>query len=53
MFRGTMLDAIFGNSGNKKQQHDELQALIAQARDKRAALSAMLTQMAGGTSKLA
>ena len=31
----------------------ELQALIAQARDERAALSAMLTQMAGGTSTLA
>ena len=49
-----MLDALFGgNSGNKKQQHDELQALVNQARDERAALSAMLTQMAGGTSKLA
>ena len=46
-------DAIFGNAGNKKQQQDELQALVTQARDERAALSAMLTQMAGGTSKLA
>ena len=49
----TMLDALFGSQGNKKQQVDELQALITQARDERAALSAMLTQMAGGTSKLA
>src|SRR5437870_3965573 len=49
-----MLDAIFGSSsGNKKQQTDELQTLIAQAKDERTALSAMLTQMAGGTSKLA
>ncbi|MDP2389214.1 MAG: hypothetical protein Q8N52_02705, partial [Acidobacteriota bacterium] len=49
-----MLDALFGgNSGNKKQQHDELQALVTQAREERAALSAMLTQMAGGTAKLA
>jgi chromosome segregation ATPase len=49
-----MLDALFGNAGgNKKQQQDELQALVNQARDERAALSAMLTQMAGGTSKLA
>ena len=48
-----MLDAIFGNAGNKKQQQDDLQALVNQARDERAALSAMLTQMAGGTSKLA
>ena len=49
-----MLDALFGNaSGNKKQQQDELQALVNQARDERTALSAMLTQMAGGTSKLA
>ena len=48
-----MLDAIFGKTGNKKQQVDELQALVNQARDERTALSAMLTQMAGGTSKLA
>ncbi len=49
-----MLDALFGgNSGNKKQQQEELQALVNQAREERAALSAMLTQMAGGTSKLA
>jgi len=49
-----MLDALFGgNSGNKKQQQEELQALVHQAREERAALSAMLTQMAGGTSKLA
>jgi len=49
-----MLDALFGgNSGNKKQQQDELQTLVHQARDERAALSAMLTQMAGGTSKMA
>ena len=49
-----MLEALFGgNSGSKKQQHDELQALVNQAREERAALSAMLTQMAGGTSKLA
>ena len=50
----TMLDAIFGStSPNKKSQQDELQALIAQAREERTMLSAMLTQMAGGTSKLA
>jgi len=48
-----MLDAIFGKTGNNKQQVDELQALVNQARDERTALSAMLTQMAGGTSKLA
>ena len=49
-----MLDALFGgNQGNKKPQTDELQTLVAQAREERAALSAMLTQMAGGTSKLA
>ncbi len=49
-----MLDGLFGgNQGNKKHQTDELQTLVAQAREERAALSAMLTQMAGGTSKLA
>lgn len=47
-----MLDSLFGSPASKKQQ-DELQALVAQARDERTALSAMLTQMAGGTSKLA
>jgi chromosome segregation ATPase len=49
----TMLDALFGTQGGKKQQHDELQMLIAQAKEERTMLSAMLTQMAGGTSKLA
>ncbi len=49
-----ILDALFGgNSGNKKQQQEELQSLVNQAREERAALSAMLTQMAGGTAKLA
>ncbi|HEX4912437.1 MAG TPA: hypothetical protein VFV51_00700, partial [Vicinamibacterales bacterium] len=48
-----MLDAFFGSSTNKKSQQDELQALIAQAKEERTLLSAMLTQMAGGTSKLA
>ena len=49
-----MLDALFGgNSVNKQQQQDELQALVNQAREERAALSAMLTQMADSTSKLA
>jgi chromosome segregation ATPase len=48
-----MLDALFGSQGSKKQQQDELQALIAQAKEERTALSAMLTQMASGTSKLA
>ena len=48
-----MLDAIFGNTTQNKKQLDELQTLVSQARDERAALSAMLTQMAGGTSKLA
>ena len=49
-----MLDALFGASqSSKNQQQDELQALIAQAREERAALERMLTQMAGGTSKLA
>ena len=47
-----MLDTLFGSGGGRKQ-NDELQALIAQARDERAALSAMLMQIAGGTSKLA
>ena len=49
----TMLDALFGKSAGSKQQVDELQALVNQAKEERAALSAMLTQMAGGTSKLA
>lgn len=48
-----MLDALFGTPGKNKTQQDELQALIAQAREERTMLSAMLTQMAGGTSKLA
>jgi chromosome segregation ATPase len=48
-----MLDALFGSTGSKKTQQDELQALIAQAKEERTMLSAMLTQMAGGTSKLA
>src|SRR5688572_12439634 len=48
-----MLDALFGKSGNSKQQSDELQSLVNQAREERTALSAMLTQMASGTSKLA
>ena len=49
-----MLDSIFGSSSQqKKQQQDELQALIDQARDERTALGALLTQLAGGTSKLA
>jgi chromosome segregation ATPase len=48
-----MLDALFGTPGKNKNQQDELQALIAQAREERTMLSAMLTQMAGGTSKLA
>ncbi len=48
-----MLDALFGAQGKNKGQQDELQALIAQAKEERTALSAMLTQMAGGTSKLA
>ena len=48
-----MLDALFGTQGSKNRQQDELQALIAQAREERTMLSAMLTQMAGGTSKLA
>src|SRR6185436_6447315 len=48
-----MLDALFGKSAASKQQVDELQALVNQAKEERAALSAMLTQMASGTSKLA
>ncbi len=48
-----MLDALFGTQGSKNRQQDELQVLIAQAREDRPMLSAMLTQMAGGTSKLA
>ncbi len=48
-----MLDALFGTPGKNKNQQDELQALITQAREERTMLSAMLTQMAGGTSKLA
>lgn len=48
-----MLDALFGTPGKNKNQQDELQALIVQAREERTMLSAMLTQMAGGTSKLA
>jgi len=48
-----MLDALFGKSAGSKQQVDELQALVNQAKEERAALSAMLTQMASGTSKLA
>jgi len=48
-----MLDGLFGGSGDKKQLQDELQALVNQAHEERTALSSMLTQMAGGTSKLA
>src|SRR6187402_2667344 len=49
-----MLDSIFGSSTHqKKQQQDDLQALIDQSRDERTALGALLTQLAGGTSKLA
>jgi hypothetical protein len=39
-----MLDALFGKSASNKQQVDELQALVNQAKEERAALSAMLTQ---------
>ena len=48
-----MLDALFGSTAPKKTQQDELYTLIAQAKEERTMLSAMLTQMAGGTSKLA
>lgn len=48
-----MLDAIFGASTNRKSQHVELQAMIDQAREERTLLGAMLTQVAGSTSKLA
>ena len=48
-----MLDALFGSQSSKKNQQDELQTLIAQAKEERTMLSAMLTQMASGTSKLA
>ena len=48
-----MLDALFGSAAPKKTQQDELSTLIAQAKEERTMLSAMLAQLAGGTSKLA
>ena len=47
-----MLDA-FKKTGATRQQSDELQALIAQSREERAALSTMLTQMQMQSAKLA
>lgn len=46
-----MLDA-FKKTGATRQQSDELQALIAQSREERAALSTMLTQMQMQSAKL-
>ncbi len=37
-----MLDTIFRNGGERKQTHDELRALLMQARTERASLRAML-----------
>jgi hypothetical protein len=51
-----MLDAIKGFAGNnkaqQKQQSDDLQSLIAAAKEERSALSAMLTQISSLSSKL-
>ena len=48
-----MLDTIFKNGGDRRQVHDELRALVVEARDERAALGALLTQVGGASSKLA
>jgi DNA repair ATPase RecN len=50
-----MLDAIKGLTGNskaQKQQSDDLQSLIAAAKEERSALSTMLTQLSMRSSKL-
>ncbi|MFO1265934.1 MAG: hypothetical protein U1F67_03525 [Rubrivivax sp.] len=47
-----MLDTIFKN-GERKQAHDELRALLMQARSERAALRAMLEQAGSVAEKLA
>ncbi len=46
-----MLDTIFKTT-DRKQVNDELRALIDDARDERAALSAVLTQVSGVSAKL-
>src|SRR5882762_1001525 len=49
-----MLDAIRGLTGGKTQkQSDDLQGLIAAAREERSALSTMLTQISMRSAKLA
>jgi chromosome segregation ATPase len=48
-----MLDTIFKNGGDRRQVHDELRALVDQARDERAALGVLLTQVGGASAKLA
>jgi chromosome segregation ATPase len=48
-----MLDTIFRNGGERKQAHDELRALLFQARSERAALRTMLDQATGTSEKLA
>ena len=40
-----MLDTIFKNGAGRKQAQDELQALVAEAREQRAELSALLMKM--------
>src|SRR5919108_2994600 len=47
-----MLDALKGLGGKAQKQSDDLQSLIAAAREERSALSAMLTQISMRSSKL-
>ncbi|MCL4699958.1 MAG: hypothetical protein KJ023_23335, partial [Burkholderiaceae bacterium] len=48
-----MLDTIFRNGGERKQAHDELRALLVQARSERQAMRSMLDQVGSATEKLA
>ena len=47
-----MLDTIFKNGGGRRQAHDDLRALVDDAREERAALSAVLTQLSGASAQL-
>ena len=48
-----MLDTIFKSAGDRRQDHDDLRTLVAQARDERAALGTLLAQVGGASAKLA
>jgi chromosome segregation ATPase len=47
-----MLDTIFRNAGDRKQSQDDLRSLVDQARDERAAITALLEQVNGAATKL-